>query len=461
MQATTLVSSTEKWAQQDSELMSDMTGAMKDINVFKVNISKIVAAKSGPNLAEDGDQLQKFTESRPELNASGIDLSSISSLMSINTMGQLTKKQTYADILFVDDEQSVLSGFRRVLRNIPDRWRCHYVTSVEEALKFTRLHSVDVVVSDISMPVKNGFDLLEDLRSDLRTKDLPVVIVTGNVDEDLKCKALDLGASDLLTKPVSKDNLLARVRNVLKLKNYQDEIKEQNLRLDLKVKARTRELEDSRLDIIWRLAKIVESRDSHTGNHIFRVAHYCKILATNFKMPAEFCEQIFQASPLHDIGKIGIPDSILHKPGRLSKEEFRVMENHCHIGAEILQQDMTPPLLNEETDPSNAHTDTLPQNPLMKMAADIALYHHEHWDGRGYPTGSKGTQIPLAARICAIADVFDALSSARSYKNAMPESEVMRIMCTGKGAKFDAAIFDCFEKSLSEFRKVRKQFADS
>ena len=365
--------------------------------------------------------------------------------------------QNRADILFVDDEEFILSSYRRLLRNMADKWNCHYVTSAEAALEFTRSRAVDVVISDINMPGKSGFELLTELRTTQHTKHLPVVIVTGNNDEELKCKALDLGASDLLTKPVSLGNLLARVRNVLKLKSHQDEIKRQNQLLDVKVRARTQELENSRLDIIWRLAKTVERRDSNTGNHIFRVAHYCRILAERLGQSAQFCEQIFQTSPLHDIGKIGIPDSILAKPGKLSDEEFRIMQTHCNIGAEILRQDIIPPL-SDKTE-INMHISS--DNPFLKMAADIAMYHHEHWDGRGYPTGSSGARIPLVARICAVADVYDALSSRRPYKDALPEVQVLSIMRGLKGTQFDPRVFDCFEENLYEFRQVSEQLCDS
>ncbi|MBN2644168.1 MAG: response regulator [Desulfuromonadaceae bacterium] len=364
-------------------------------------------------------------------------------------------------ILFVDDEQAVLSSFRRLMRGNSDSWRCHYAASKEEALLSIRSQPIDIVVCDFNMPGKTGFDLLKKLRGSEATHDLPVLIMTGSQDEDLKRQALDMGATDLLLKPVNLDTFLARIRRTLKLKARQDEIKERNCLLDCNVKIRTRELEASRRDLIWRLAKTAEYRDSETGNHIFRVAHYCKVLAAELEQDSIFCEHIFQSSLLHDIGKIGIPDGILLKTGRLNEQERHIMERHCLIGAEMLSHDIQPPQLDNRDD-NQMGTDLIPaENSFLSMASDIALCHHERWDGSGYPNGIAGETIPLSARICAVADVFDALSSERTYKKALPEPEVIAIMREGRGSQFDPAIFQCFENCLVEFRRVRNRLADT
>jgi putative two-component system response regulator len=363
-------------------------------------------------------------------------------------------------ILFVDDEQAVLSSLRRLLRNVAEPWCCHYVTSADSALEMIASQPMDVVVSDVNMPGKTGFDLLCELRQLPETQDTPVLIITGGQDEDNKRRALDLGATDLLVKPVSLNTLLARIRNMLKLKEYQDEIKKRNQHLDTLVKIRTRELELSRLDLIWRLGKTAEKRDSNTGYHIFRVAHYCRILAVALGMSEKFCDQIFQTSPLHDIGKIGIPDKILLKPGGFDEGERRAMEAHCLIGAEILSQEIVPPLLGQPGAVASPEVDLSSENHFLNMAADIALCHHEHWDGSGYPRGIAGEAIPLAARICALADVFDALASARPYKEPLPLEQVLEMMRAGRGTQFDPVVFQCFEENLTHFVAVRNRLAD-
>ncbi|MEA3545479.1 MAG: response regulator [Thermodesulfobacteriota bacterium] len=372
----------------------------------------------------------------------------------------LVRKQS--QLLFVDDEPALLTSIKRLLHGVSDNWEIHFATSVEQALDIINRIVIDIIITDMNMPAKTGFDLLMMLREQKQTRDLPVLIMTGNTETELKTEALELGATDLLMKPISKAHLLSRIRNMLKLKSYQDEIKQHNRLLDAKVKARTQELEDSRLDMIWRLAKAAECRDTDTGNHIFRVAHYCRILAKNLGLDSDFIERIFQASPLHDIGKIGIPDSILLKSGKLSAGEYKTMQTHCNIGAEILRHDVAPSLLVEGsvTDGSDPTATLQDRNPLLFMAANIALYHHEHWDGNGYPTASTGDAIPLSARICAIADVFDALSTARPYKQALAEQKVLDIMREGCAQQFDPTIFRCFADSFSEFRKVRDNLAD-
>ncbi|MGB2987639.1 MAG: response regulator, partial [Phycisphaerae bacterium] len=272
-------------------------------------------------------------------------------------------------ILFVDDEPNVLEGLRRMLRAQSARWDMRFVSSADEALDQIRQTWPDVLVSDVMMPGKDGFALLTELRESGRTKDMPVIMLTGVNAADVKRRALTLGATDLLNKPVEAEDLIARLQSVLRLKSYQDELKAQNEILDRRVRERTAELAASRLDIIWRLARAAEFRDEDTGNHVVRVGYYCRVLAEELGMQREFVETLFLASPLHDIGKIGVPDSILLKRGRLTTGEWEIMKKHCAIGEDILCQDSRPtnPFLDRLLGRQKP-TETA-CNPLLSMAA--------------------------------------------------------------------------------------------
>ncbi len=357
-------------------------------------------------------------------------------------------------ILFVDDEPRVLNGFKRILQDQCDIWEMNFVSSVDAALDQLEETEIDVIVSDVKMPGKDGFDFIKILRGAEKTKNIPVIILTGCRESDFKRRALELGAIDLLNKPVEREDLLARLHSMLRLKSYHDN-------LEQKVKERTAELEYSRMDIIWRLGNLAEFRDEKTGNHILRVGLYCKTIAEQLGMGQDFVETLFLTSPLHDIGKVGIPDNILLKPGKLNSEEWKIMKQHCVIGAEIFHQDSRIMKLFHTWRSNHIHIDNMRgKNPLQEMAATIALTHHEKWDGTGYPKGLVGKDIPLESRIVAISDVYDALSSARPYKPAYTESEVMSIINGEVSRHFDSEVHDAFKKSLEEFRIIKAQFSD-
>ena len=359
-------------------------------------------------------------------------------------------------ILLVDDDPNFLNGLRRALFSQRRVWELEFAHSADEALARALRGGIDVIVSDVNMPGQDGFQLLAALRANPPTRDVPVIILTGSEDGDSKRKALDQGATDLLNKPVIMEDLIARIWNVLRLKNSQDELKAQRNSLERMVAERTVELEASRLDIIWCLAKAGEFRDQETGNHIIRVGFFCQILAEQLGMNSEFVEMIFLASPLHDIGKIGIPDQILRKPAKLDPEERRVMEQHTLFGAEILQPETRRP--NPLRSGRLVHHDFKADNPVLKMASIIALSHHEKWDGSGYPEKHRGENIPLVARITALADVYDALCSVRPYKPNLPEAQVYDIMQKDVNLHFDPMVFDAFEKRRDDFRQVRAQY---
>jgi putative two-component system response regulator len=356
-------------------------------------------------------------------------------------------------ILFVDDEPHILDALKRALRAKNDVWQMHFVGGADAALQAMREISFDAIITDVRMPGKTGFELLEAILSQEETKDIPVIIVTGESDHDLKRRALDIGAADLLNKPVCTNDLIARIGSVLRLKSYQDQIKAQNALLEERVAARTQELIASRQDILWRLAKAGEYRDEVTGNHVLRVSRYCQVISEALGMENDFTEMIRLTSPLHDIGKIGIPDSILHKPGKLTPEEWEIMKQHSAIGAGIIKEDYT---LSNVFVTMGAR----PHNPLLQMAASIALNHHEKWNGAGYPQGLVGEAIPLEARIVALADVYDALSSARPYKPPFAEPEVIACMTEGIGTHFDPYAYSGLERSFDAMHAIRYEYPD-
>ncbi|MCC7492054.1 MAG: response regulator [Fimbriimonadaceae bacterium] len=360
-------------------------------------------------------------------------------------------------LLFIDDEPNVTDALRRTLREFRDQWEVHTCNDPLEAVARIAVESFDTIVTDIRMPGLDGFQLIERVRAMPDRREVPIVVLTGNQESDQKRRALDLGATDLLNKPVEPADLIARLRSALRIKQQQDELRHYSLHLESLVADRTRDLEASRLDILWRLGNAAEHRDQDTGLHVVRVGLYTRALAARLGLPAAEQDNLFLTSPLHDVGKIGIPDEILLKPGRLTSTEFAQMQTHTTIGAEILRR---------ESIGEQVYRDVYRQpllgvdNPLLERSAVIALSHHERWDGSGYPNRVPGPEIPLEGRLVAVADVYDALSSLRPYKPALPEDEVFRIMSEGAGSHFDPEVFAAFLSIREEFREIRMTYAD-
>ncbi|MFW6114212.1 MAG: HD domain-containing phosphohydrolase [bacterium] len=365
-------------------------------------------------------------------------------------------------ILLVDDEQSVLDALRRMLRPQREVWDVWCVSCPNAAWKLMLHHSFDAMVLDIKMPYMSGLELLQCVQQAEQTWDLPVVMLTDLCTREIKRQALDLGAADLLNKPVAPEDLIARLRSVLRLKSYQDELKSHKQLLEQRVAERTSDLVHARLDIIWRLGKAAEHRDTETGNHVIRVGCMSREIAECLHMDRDFVETLFLAAPLHDIGKIGIPDAILLNPSRLNSEEWNIMKQHCQIGARILREECTAKFaFREWRGTQSQFDDQEPANPVLDLGASIALTHHEKWDGSGYPRGLSGDEIPFESRIVAICDVFDAMTSHRPYKNAFTEDQALSILREGRGRHFAPEIHAAFMKSYPAIRSIRERFRDN
>jgi len=293
----------------------------------------------------------------------------------------------------------------------------------------------DLVLLDLHMPGLDGFELLERLKATEWTRAIPVLVLTADDTRPTRLRALEAGARDFLTKPFDPVEVLTRIRNMLEVRLLYLDLQSQNERLEETVRERTRELQETRLEVIYRLSRAAEFRDEGTGLHLMRISGFSRALATAAGMDKAQTDLVFIASPMHDLGKIGIPDRILLKPAPLDETEWAVMRTHPLIGAELL----------------SGH-----DSPLMRTAAAIALAHHERWDGRGYPRGLSGEEIPLEGRIVAICDVFDALLSLRPYKRPWPLERAVAEIEAHRGTAFDPALVDRFLAALPELSAIHR-----
>jgi putative two-component system response regulator len=320
----------------------------------------------------------------------------------------------------------------------------------------------DVLLLDIMMPGVNGLEILQMIRSSPRGAVVPIIILTAVDDRKVKAAALDLGATDFLTKPVDPIDLVPRVRNALAVKAHQDYLREYADELERQVQARTVELEASRLEVIHCLGRAAEYRDHDMGMHVVRVGRFAGIIARQLGADPATAELIEQAAPLHDVGKIGIPDAVLLKPGKLTEAEFAVIRRHCEFGKRIVDEmsgdERWRVLGQRSTGGKIMHVGS---SPMLQMAARIAMTHHEKWDGSGYPRGLAGEAIPLEGRITAVADVFDALSNKRPYKAAFPLEQCFTMIEEGRGTHFDPRVLDAFFARRSEILRVRREYTET
>lgn len=370
--------------------------------------------------------------------------------------GDQQKKRT---ILIVDDNEDNIFLLSHIIAQ--GGYEIVKAGGGKEALRImdSNSSSIDLVLLDIMMPDVDGLAVTKILKESPSTKMIPILLITaatrGDKSEDV-ARGLDMGADDYMTKPVEKVELLARVRSLLRAKNLQEDLlvktkqlEAMNDRLELMAEERAIEIMLTRDAAIFGMAKLAESRDPETGAHLERIRNYTRSLAAELRnnpkyadvIDDEFVLMIYQSSPLHDIGKVGITDSILLKPGRLEPDEFEMMKLHAQIGGDALA--------------ATQRWDMTEQN-FLSMGREIAYSHHERWDGKGYPKGLKGEEIPLAARIMALADVYDALASKRVYKDPMSHEQTSRIIQEESGKQFDPDIVAAFVRVEQKFRDIHQ-----
>lgn len=338
---------------------------------------------------------------------------------------QQKKELKHLRILAVDDEPANLLLLRRTLE-LDGYTQVEATTDPAQVPRMFVENRPDLVLLDLHMPGLDGFELMERLGPLTgEGSSVAFLVLTADATGETKRRALSMGARDFLTKPLDQIELLLRVRNLLHVQHLQGRLKQQNANLEDLVVERTRDLEQARLEILERLALAAEYRDDDTQQHAWRIGRTCALLAVGIGLPETEVELVRRAAPLHDIGKIGISDVILLKPGKLTDDEFEVIKTHTTIGAGIL---------------SGSHS------PLLRLAEEIALTHHERWDGRGYPRGLSGEEIPLEGRIVAVADVFDALSHERPYKEAWPVEDAVTEILSQAGRQFDPGLVDAFSR---------------
>lgn len=360
-------------------------------------------------------------------------------------------------ILFVDDEGNVRRGIQRMLWSFEDQWSLTFVDNGVSAIEFMESNPVSVVVTDHNMPGMTGVELIEHIRCREEWRSLPVVMLTGCNDRTLKRSALDAGASDLLNKPIDQEDLIARLISLVRLKSAQDELERQNLSLERAIEERTRQLEQSQYEIVFRLSKAAEVHDVETGNHTLRVGFSSQLVSVALGLPRDFQTKIVLAAPLHDIGKLGVPDAILQKEGPLTPEEREIMQQHCVVGHRMLTESYRLPRCFE----LDLVEGEIQSSPFIEMASQIALQHHERWDGKGYPYGTSGEEIDIAARIVSVADVYDALRTKRSYKPSFSQDESVEILRRDAGSHFDERVVEAFLDCLPIINNITEELSDS
>ena len=320
-------------------------------------------------------------------------------------------------LLLVDDEPANLHVLKHILQ---DDYRLLFARDGQRALELAAAERPQLILLDVMMPGMTGHEVCAQLKSDPHTSDIPVIFVTALSSVEDEIRGFELGAVDYISKPVSAPIVKARVRTHLSL-------------------VRAEVLRQTRLNIVQALGMAAEYKDNETGLHVIRMSHFSRIIALEAGLSPDEAEELLHAAPMHDVGKIGIPDAILQKPGKLDENEWLIMQKHPEIGAQIIGE-------------HNAS--------MLQMARRIALGHHEKWDGSGYPAGLAGDDIPIEARIVAIADVFDALTSVRPYKKAWTVEDAVALIREQSGRHFDPQLVECFIRRLDEINQIRERWAE-
>ncbi|AMR67247.1 response regulator [Aquipseudomonas alcaligenes] len=333
-------------------------------------------------------------------------------------MSQTSTQDRRPQLLVVDDEPANLQVLRHILQ---EDYRLLFAKDGAKALELAAREKPELILLDVMMPGMTGYEVCAQLKATPATSAIPVIFVTALADVEDEAQGFAVGAVDYITKPVSPAIVKARVRTHLSL-------------------VRVEELRETRLQIVQRLGLAAEYKDNETGLHVIRMSHYSRVLALAAGFSEAQAEELLNAAPMHDVGKIGIPDAVLRKPGKLDGEEWEVMKQHAQIGADIIGEH-----------PSG----------LLRMAREIALNHHEKWDGSGYPRGIGGAEIPVEARIIAIADVFDALTSERPYKKAWPVEEAVQLLREQSGRHFDPELVELFLGQLPAILEIKERWAET
>lgn len=360
------------------------------------------------------------------------------------------EKSPGRSIVVVDDEMENLKVLTRILR-MQGR-RVSPISEGKLALESAKSDPPDLVILDINMPGMNGYEVCRELKKDKRFKDIPVLFLSGMGGIEDKVEAFRAGGVDYITKPFQIEEVQARVETHLKIRQLQVELEYRNHHLQDLVREHVRKITDSQMATIFALAKLADSHDPLTGKHIERVQRLSRLLAARLGAVSlshggtdyDCAEYIFQASALHDIGKVGVRDQVLLKPGPLTPEEFNEMKVHTILGASTLKAVM----------------EKHPGNVFLNLGMEIALSHHEKWDGTGYPQGLSGKKIPFSARIVAVADVYDALRSSRTYRSALNHEKACVQVLDGSGRYFDPQVMEVFEKIKEECRVIYENKRD-
>jgi len=350
----------------------------------------------------------------------------------------ISEQFSRAKILIVDDKPTNLVLLQKILE-VEGYTEITAIMDSREVEETYRQNRFDLVLLDLSMPYLDGFQVMAQLTQIDPDGYLPILVLTAQGDPQTRLRSLNSGAKDFIAKPFDRVEVLTRIHNMLEVRLLHNQLRDQNIILEDKVRERTQELHDTRLEIIRRLGRAAEYRDNETGLHIIRMSKFSECLGRATGMTAVEADMLLNASPMHDIGKIGIPDKILLKPGKFEADEWEIMKSHAAIGAEILAGQ---------------------PSPLMDMARSIALTHHEKWDGSGYPNNLKGESIPLVGRITALCDVFDALMSDRPYKKAWTVEAAVGYINENSGLHFEPALVKAFGGVLPELLAIREKFSE-
>jgi len=342
-------------------------------------------------------------------------------------------------VMVVDDESTGRTILEKVIQTIDNDIQVCGFDSALAALEWLRLNKVDLIITDYRMPEMNGVEFIRNVRELPGCESLPIMMITVVSEKSVRYDALDAGATAFLTRPIDQIECRTSCRNLLKIQEQQSIIQDKADWLARQVDVATQQIVARERETLLRLGRAGEYRDEDTGNHVLRMARYASIIGKELGLAESECEDIEYAAPMHDIGKIGIPDHILLKPGKLDAEEWRIMQQHTVIGHNILNNS---------------------QSRYIQLGSVIALNHHEKFDGSGYPSGLKGREIPLVARIVAVADVFDALVTERPYKTAWSTDDALSLIKQQSGRHFDPQCVEAFFQRLSEIRMIQSDLKD-